>query len=143
MSDFKRLSQQDKITFAQVHQNIDHDELADKFIEGVDRFEKLPGSREFILISKPEVTDQVWDALVKSRIGKVIDFDNGDSDDDYKKGMVVEKNLLEAFIQFITILLQKIFEGLSGGKVRGSGHDDDRAPGKGRRPRDAENGYER
>ena len=142
MSDFKRLSQQDKITFAQAHQNIDHGELVDKFIEGVDSFETLPGSREFILISKPEVTDQVWDALVKSRIGKVIDFDNGDSDDDYKKGMVVEKNLLEAFIQFITILLQKIFEGLTGGKVRGAGHEDDRAPGKGRRPH-AENGYER
>lgn len=141
MSDFKRLSQQDKVTFIQAHENIKEDELTYKFEEGVEKFEGFPSSREFILISKPEVTDRVWNSLVKSRIGKVIDFENGDSEPDYRKGMVVEKNLLEAFMQFIAEILQKIFGGLSGGK--GNEADDDRAPGKPRRKRDTEDAYER
>ena len=140
MSDFKSLSQQDKVTFIQAHENIKEDELTDKFHEGVENLEGFPSSREFILISKPEVTDRVWNSLVKSRIGKVIDFENGDSEPEYRKGIVVEKNLLEAFIQFIAGILQKIFGGLSGDKVDGA---DDRAPGKPRRKRDTEDAYER
>lgn len=140
MSDFKRLSQQDKITFIQAHENIKEDELTDKFNEGVEKFDGLPSSREFILISKPEVTDRVWNSLVKSRIGKVIDFENGDSQEEYRKGIVVEKNLLEAFMQFIAEILQKIFGGFTGGK--GNEADDDRAPGKPCRKRDAEDAYE-
>lgn len=141
MNDFERLSQQDKITFIQAHENISADELTEKFNEGVEKFEDLPSSREFILISKPEVTDRVWKSLVKSKIGKVIDFENGDSDEEYRKGMLVEKNLLEAFIQFIAGILQKIFGGLAGGK--GDEADDDRAPAKARKRRDAEDAYER
>lgn len=140
MSDFKRLSQQDKVTFIQAHENIKEDELTDKFNEGVEKFDGLPSSREFILISKPEVTDRVWNSLVKSRIGKVIDFENGDSQEEYHKGIVVEKNLLEAFMQFIAEILQKIFGGFTGGK--GNEADDDRAPGKPCRKRDAEDAYE-
>jgi hypothetical protein len=141
MSDFERLSHQDKVMFIQAHENIKPDELTEKFIEGADKFDGLPSSREFILISKPEVTDRVWKSLVKSKIGKVIDFENGDSEEEYRKGMLVEKNLLEAFIQFITGILQKIFGGLSGDKMDGA--DDDRAPGKARRKRDTEDAYER
>ena len=141
MSDFERLSQHDKVTFIQAHENINPDEITEKFIEGADKFEDLPSSREFILISKPEVTDRVWNSLVKSRIGKVIDFENGDPEQEYRKGMLVEKNLLEAFMQFIAQILQKIFGGLAGGK--GNDADDDRAPGKPRRMRDAEDAYER
>lgn len=95
MSDFERLSQQDKVTFIQAHENINPDELTEKFIEGADKFEDLPSSREFILISKPEVTDRVWKSLVKSKIGKVIDFENGDSEEEYRKGMLVEKTCLK------------------------------------------------
>lgn len=141
MSEFKRLSQQDKVTFIQAHENIKEDKLTDKFEEGVEKFEGFPSSREFILISRPEVTDRVWNSLVKSRIGKVIDFENGDSEPEYRKGMVVEKNLLQAFIEFIAETLKDIFKGLTGGK--GNDADDDRAPGKPRRKRDTEDAYER
>lgn len=141
MSDFKRLSQQDKVTFIQAHENIKEDKLTDKFEEGVEKFEGFPSSREFILISKPEVTDRVWNSLVKSRIGKVIDFENGDSEPEYRKGMVVEKNLLQAFIEFIAETLKDIFKGLTG--ARGDDADDDRAPGKPRRKHDTEDAYER
>ena len=141
MSDFERLSQQDKVTFIQAHENINPDELTERFIEGADKFEDLPSSREFILISKPEVTDRIWKSLVKSKIGKVIDFENGDSEEEYRKGMLVEKNLFEAFIQFIAGILQKIFGGLTGEKENEA--DDGRAPGKARRKRDTEDAYER
>lgn len=132
MIDYLRLTQVQKEAFIKVHQSYEEQELQDTINDAASKFEDLPNSGEYILISKPEVTDEVWDALVKAGIGEVRKFENGDTDPDYKKGLEVERNLMEAIFEFLEGLIRAIVKGVTG---KGQGIAEGRTPDKARRPR--------
>ncbi len=65
-------------------------------------------SGDNVLISKPEVHNQIWTALKKSGIGKIVDFQNGDNDPNYNKGMLINKTLFEAILDALIIIVHKL-----------------------------------
>lgn len=140
MAKFFRLTQEQKIALIKVHETYKGSELSDNIYDAASNFESLPHSGVYFLISKPEVTDEVWNALKKANIGKVVKLENGDSDEDYKKGIEVEKNLLEAILEFLEKLIRAIAKGATGKQGIADGRTSEWA----RKPRnDAENAYER
>lgn len=114
MENIARLTQKQKEAFAEVFQHYGSNyellygpELNEFFEDTVDGLGHIPLSDEFILISKPEIHDQVWNALRLSRAGYDIQsFDNGDPDPAYQQSMKVDKSLLEALVEFIIAFLQ-------------------------------------
>jgi hypothetical protein len=132
MIDYLRLTQAQKEALIKVHQIYKGQELTDAIHEASSDLEHLPLSGEYILISKPEVTDEVWDALVKADIGQVRKFDNGDQDPDYRKAIEVERNLMEAIFECLEELLRAFVKGFT---VMAKAIADGKTPGKARRPR--------
>lgn len=61
-----------------------------------------------VLISKPEVHNQIWNAFKKSGAGKIIDFQNGDSDPNYNKGMLINKTIFEAVLDALLLIVRKL-----------------------------------
>lgn len=117
-------------------------ELNDVIEDALNGLEHFDTGDKVILISKPEVHPQVWNALRKGNAGKVVDFDNGDVDPSFRKGMAVNKNLLEALFDLLKVLIEQFTKLLSGGRP-GDG-DAAGGPSKSRTPRrDAESAYER
>lgn len=132
MIDYLRLTQVQKEALIKVHQTYKGQTLQEKINDAASRFEDLPNSGEYIFISKPEVTDELWDALVKAGIGQVRKFENGDTDPDYRKGLEVERNLMEAIFECLEMFIRAIVQGVPG---MGQGTAEGRTPGKARRPR--------
>jgi hypothetical protein len=140
MIDYLRLTQEQKKALIKVHETYKGQELKNAIYKASSDLGDLPSSGEYILISKPEVTDEVWSALVKAGIGEELDFENGDTDPDYKKGLAVERNLLEAIFECLEMLIRAIVKGVTG---QGQGIADGRTPDRDRRPRRAaQDGYE-
>jgi len=151
MAEVLRLTQEQKIIlseFRESHGDEYHkdssNKLNDLFRDSADEFNDIPDSGEYVLISKAEVHNQVWTALVKSGASsKPEHFENGDSDPEYKQSVKVEKNLLEALLDLFAALIEALTKLLGGGR---SGEkvieDSDRAPGRSRK-RDRESGYDR
>ncbi|MGF6314969.1 hypothetical protein [Pseudomonas frederiksbergensis] len=152
MADFIRLNQDQKNTFRDVFNayetkyDIEESRALDEVVQdAVDKFDGLPPSDQYILISKPEVHSAIWTALKRAhtlKIGKVEDFENGDVAPEYRKSMKVDKNLLEAVLALLAALVQAITNALPGkGSVHGG---DDRSHKAGKKPRtDAQDAYER
>lgn len=140
MIDYLRLTQVQKEALIKVHQTYKGQELTNAINKASSDLEDLPNSGEYILISKPEVTDEVWNALVKAGIGEVRKFENGDSDPDYKKAIEVERTLMEAILECLEMLIRALIKGVTG---KGQGIAEGRTPDRARRPRkDAEDAYE-
>ncbi|MGV8890089.1 MAG: hypothetical protein ACOH2P_19060 [Pseudomonas sp.] len=149
MADFIRLTQDQKHIFRDVfnayEKKYDVEEsraLDEVFKDGMDKFDGLPPSNDYILISKPEVHPAIWTALKRANAGNIEDFENGDVAPEYRKSMQVDKNLLEAVLALLAALVQAITNALTG---KGSAHgSDDRSHKAGRKPRDdAQDAYER
>lgn len=132
MIDYFRLTQEQKIALVKTHEKYKGQKLTDEIYKASSGLEHLPLSGEYILISKPEVTDEVWDALVKAGIGQVRKFDNGDQDPDYRKALEVERNLMEAIFQVLESLIRAVVKGVTG---KGQGIAEGRTPDKARRLR--------
>jgi len=140
MADFFRLTHEQKIALIKVHETYKGQELTNAINKASSDLEDLPNSGEYIFISKPEVTDEVWAALVKAGIGEVRKFENGDVDPDYKKALAVERNLLEAIFECLEMLIRAIVKGVTG---KGQGIAEGSTPGKARKQRrDTEDAYE-
>lgn len=150
MVEVLRLTQEQKIIlseFRESHGDEYHkdssNKLNDLFRDNTDDFQDIPDSGEYVLISKAEVHNQVWTALVKSgATSKPEPFENGDKEAEYRQAVKVEKNLLEALLSLFVVLIEqltKLVSGRSGEKVS----EDEPAPGKGRRPRAEESRYGR
>ncbi|KJH79026.1 hypothetical protein [Pseudomonas sp. ES3-33] len=141
MIDFLRLTQEQKIALVEIHKQYKGQKLIDEIYTASSNLEHLPISGEYVVISKPEVTDEVWDALVKAGIGKVRKFDNGDQDPDYRKALEVERNLMEAIFEVLEGLIRAVVKGAVTGIRQGIANG--RTPDKAKRPRrDAEDAYE-
>lgn len=135
-----RLTHEHKMTLIKLHESFKGSELRRAIQDSAADFD-IPHSAEFVLISKPEVTGEVWNELKRAGIGKVIDFDNGDSDKEYRKGMKVERNLLEAIMAFLAALIDGLTKAIGG---KGQGLTGGELQGRARmRKDDAEDVYER
>ena len=94
-----------------------------------------------VLISRPEVHNQIWTAFKKSGVGKTIDFQNGDSDPNYNKGMLINKTIFEAILDALLLIVRKL---LGDPQDNGNGKPDSRRPILATRPRqDLDSAYER
>jgi hypothetical protein len=120
-----RLTHEHKKTLIKIHEAFKGSDLRKKIQDSAGDFD-LPHSGEFVLISKPEVTDEVWNELKRASVGQVIDFDNGDSDKEYRKAIKVERNVLEAIMAFLAALIDGLTkvvtgkaQGLTGGRIQG------------------------
>ena len=146
MADFVRLTQAQKEQFNAIyneyHESFELNEsekLNTAFEEANDNLTVEP-SGQYVLISKTEVHPQIWTALGRAGIGKVQDFDNGDSDPEYQKARKVDTNFLEALLALLVSLIQSLTKAIGGG----SGSDgDEQTHRAGRKPRRSEDGYER
>ena len=147
MADFVRLTQAQKEQFNDIYNAYgssyelnESSKLNDEFENAADKLSVEP-SGQYVLISKPEVHPQVWAALGKAGIGKAQDFNNGDTNPDYRKARKVDTNLLEALLALLVTLIKSLTTALKGG----SGDDgDEQTPKAGRKPRQRpEDSYER
>lgn len=143
-----RLTQEQKSLFNELvntkgasYEQDESDDINDLLEENLNALDEFNAGPQYILISKPEVHPQVWNALRKNNAGKVVDFENGDVDPSFRKGMQVNKNLLEALFDLLKVLIIE-FTNMLTGKRPGSGNAD--GPSKARTlRRDAESAYER
>lgn len=138
MSDL-RLTHEHKMTLIKLHESFKGSELRKAIQDSAADFD-LPHSGIFVLISKPEVTNEVWDELKRASIGQVIDFDNGDSDKEYRKAIKVERNVLEAIMAFLAALIDGLTKKVTG---KGQGLTDGEVQRRARtRKDDADDAYE-
>lgn len=146
MAEFLRLTHEQKIAFRDVfntyekkYNTEDSQKLNEIIKNGIDKFDGLPKSTEYVFISKPEVHPAIWTALKKAHIGKIEDFENGDLESKYRKSMKVEKHLLEALLALLVAIIESVTKVFTG-----KGADDGAESPKSRRKhrQDAENSYE-
>lgn len=141
-----RLTQEQKILLGEFvntkgasYEQNESDNINDILEKNLDELNKFNAGTQVVLISKPEVHPQIWNALRKNDLGTIVDFDNGDVDPTFRKGMKVNKNLLEALFDLIKFLIIEATNMLTGKRPGVSNAD---GPGKARAPRRDADVYE-
>jgi len=148
MAEHERLTKEQKndfnrifIEYGESYELDESGKLNEEFEKAAEGLEYIKPSAQHIFVSRPEVHPQIWNALIRSGIGKPQQFDNGDSDPEYNKAAEVEKNLLEALLALLVRLIEALTKAVTG---RTGGSEDDWSSRASRKPRRAvEDGYDR